>query len=337
MKMLLFFFCFIPACCLAQKDTVVKYFNKNLEITTKDKADFLGVAVKKENSWLVFAVYPDTSTLLKAYYKDKRLRLKEGPYTVYYPQSKPAQQGYYQNNKMVGTWRFWYENGVLKDSGALDNNRLTGLWKSWHPNGRQKSSITFKTELSATDANYQKLLTYQDPFTFDGIRHGAFSTWYENGILESQGSFTNNYMEGEWLWFHENGAPSTVETYRQGKLTSLKCFDSTGLETGEFCSISKAAVLKHYGDYKNYIRENLTWPAEALKYKIQGKVTVRFTINKHGKVEYFQTQSDHPVLAKAVEDLFATMIDWYPAVSHNRVIDWQEEYIIPFYLNGNQN
>jgi TonB family protein len=100
---------------------------------------------------------------------------------------------------------------------------------------------------------------------------------------------------------------------------------------GDLCSISKPSLLKHYGDYKEYIYENLTWPEEAKQKRIQGNVEVRFMVDQFGKLQNFQISTDQPLLKKAVADLFETMQEWYPAVSHNRPIAWSEE-IIPFVL-----
>jgi len=79
--------------------------------------------------------------------------------------------------------------------------------------------------------------------------------------------------------------------------------------------------------------QHLVWPEEALKKKIEGEVTVHIKINKKGALETLTLKSDRPILKKVVEDLFTSMKEWYPAISHNRVIDWEDDFIIPFYLS----
>ncbi len=50
-------------------------------------------------------------------------------------------------------------------------------------------------------------------------------------------------------------------------------------------------------------------------------------------LEDLVVESDQEVLKKAVIELFGYMKEWYPAVSHNRVVDWEDKMEIPFYRN----
>ena len=142
-----------------KKDTVLKYLDQNLNLTTAKNRVYVGVAIKGNNSWFLYALYPDTTPLLKAYFKDKDLQIKEGPYSLYYPKNKKAKEGIYLNNKMYGVWRSYYPNGNIKDSGLMNNNRLTGIWKSWYDDGNPMSEsyysdsdiIVNKLSLSSTD------------------------------------------------------------------------------------------------------------------------------------------------------------------------------------------
>ena len=93
----------------------------------------------------------------------------------------------------------------------------------------------------------------------------------------------------------------------------------------------QAALLKHAGDYKEYISETYYGLKKQYKKKIEGTVDVSFIITKNGDLKELKITSDKEVLKKEVERLFETMKEWYPAVSHNRAIDAQEEISIPFY------
>lgn len=164
-----------------------------------------------------------------------------------------------------------------------------------------------------------------------GPKKGLYTTWYENGNMESRGKYFNEIMDGEWKWYFTNGITSTIEYYIEGKISALQCFDSTGKNIGEFCSISKPPMLNPEGNYNEYIFRNLLWPEEAIKSKIEGTVDVSFTITKEGNLIDLKISSDKDVLKKEVERLFETMKEWYPAVSHNRPVDSHEEISIPFY------
>ena len=326
MKLSIIFFLFFPLLSFAQKkDTVFNYLDSSLQPSDEKDAAYFGVAIRKQEGWLLYALYADTTPVIKAWFKDKKLQIKNGPYTIYYPKHIVAQQGYYRENKMNGVWQSWHPNGHKKDSGMMINNQLVGPWKEWYANGM----LMYDCNYTNQPVNWpSQLLSPQF-----ALKDGNFTSWYNNGNMESTGVYKNDVMEGEWNWFHSNGKQSTIEHYKEGKVVSLQCFDTTGKETGEFCSITKPALLKGFGDYKEFIFQNLTWPEEALKKNIEGTVNVRFTVNKTGSLENLTVEADQDVFKKAVLELFESMKEWDPAVSHNRDIDWEEEMTIPFTKN----
>lgn len=325
LKNILFLLVCLPIYCLAQKkDTVYKYLDANLQPTDEKNGQYFGVAIKKEGYWLLYAIYPDTTPVIKATFQDKHLKIKHGPYTIYYPKNIIASSGHYNNNKINGVWQTWHPNGNKKDSGLVINNQLVGLWKEWYSNGQVKKECTYSDVQSNSIYN-----SLNQPWT--GPKNGSYNSWYMNGTLESSGNYENEIMNGEWKWYYENGNQSTIEYYSDGKISALQCFDSTGKSTGELCSISKPPMLKPEGDYKDFIFRNLLWPDEAIQSKIEGTVDVTFLITKEGELKELKITSDKEVLKKEVERLFENMKEWYPAISHNRPIESREELSIPFY------
>jgi antitoxin component YwqK of YwqJK toxin-antitoxin module len=324
----------LPLVSFAQKDTIPKYLDKDLGFTTIDKAVYFGVAIRESNHWLLYALYPDSTPVITAAYRDKQMRIRDGQFIIYYPKYKKAQETFYKNNLINGNWITWYENGIMKDSGRIVNDRMVGLWKSWYSNSQLKIITVNKEMYSEEDERNFQLKSFASNDHY-GIKDGEFSSWYINGNQESTGHFKNDVMDGEWRWYFENGNPSTIEVYQHRKIIALKCYDSTGKDSTDFCSISKPATLKVYGDYKQYIMENLIWPELALKKKIEGVVHVHLEISKNGEIKNLKLDSDKKVLQDAVADLFGKMGAWDPAVSHNRVIEWQDDFDIPFYINNN--
>lgn len=325
------FLLLLPVCTLGQKkDTVFRYLDEKLNLTKKEAAVFFGVSVRRDDHWQLFAVYPDTTPVLSAYYKDKQLSVKDGRYTVFYPKNKMAVDGYYVNNQKMGVWQSWYENGQRKDSGQMVGNRLVNEWKTWHENGNLQIQAHYTNSADLDNGTTSRFLSAVDEYS---LKEGSYRSWYLNGSLESTGDYHLNQMSGEWQWFYENGQPSTKETYQKGKITAMQCFDSTGKLTGDFCSILKPPTVVDIGDFFSYIKENLTWPEEALKKRLNGIVKVRLSITKTGKLQKLEINCTEPLFQKAVADMFSKFKGWYPAVSHNRPIDWSDEFEIPFKMN----
>lgn len=348
----------------AQKgDTIRIHLDQNLAFTTKKDFLYPGIAIKKGDHWMFMSVYPDTGLLVRAYYKNKDLKVKDGPFTFYHNKNVKAMEGRYENNVFQGEWKYWYSNGQLKDSGKLVNNQLTGVWKTWYKNGTIAAIATYQdadntkeiirstvyngrknglfngdTNVSIKHGNWQSF--YENGLPRDSGRYsvnfkiGLWKNWYSNGKPESTGYYTNNIQDGDWEYYRENGSLSTKEKYSAGKIVAMACFDEQGNFTDSFCSILKAPVpmLDRYVDLNNYLLDNIIWPDSLVKNKkIQGVVKVKFTITKEGKlIDFTILSSPHELMSKEVERFFKSLPPWYPAVSHNRAIDYNIEYEVPF-------
>jgi antitoxin component YwqK of YwqJK toxin-antitoxin module len=349
---------------LAQKDDSIKiYLSHNLSFTTKRNAVYLAMAIRSQDHWLLYGVYPDTTPLVKMYFADKDLKVKDGPYTLYHPKRVKAVEGYYEQNASKGVWRYYYPNGQIRDSGMLINDRLTGLWRSWDEQGNLAAEINYDSSalkqrtlgtipgsgsiLPASAASGITKMMHgecriyfpngkmQEYAVYENDRKtGPWKKWYENGVQESIGYFQKDSMTGDWQFYRENGKLSTKEKYKGNKVVAMECFDENGNATGSNCSILKPPVAQgNFLNFNEYMLDNVFWPKK-LGRDVQGAVKVKFTVTREGKMKDFRiVSSPHELLSKEVERFFGTISSWSPAISHNRVIEYTMEYEVPFYRN----
>jgi len=325
----------LPA--LAQKDSVRKYLDADLAFTTKKNAVYAAMAVKGADHWILHAVYPDTTVLLQLYFKDAALSIKDGPYILYHPKRIMAQKGFFKDNLPNGLWQSWYSNGQLKNEGMIINNNFSGVWKSWYDNGQLMSEETFAyPDREAGDPVHQhspakKVDKIMDDFAPELTLEGQRITWYRNGNKESILQYHNDSLAGQCSWFHEDGSVSSKETYTNGKVTNLECYDSTGKYTGATCSILKLPLLVHpFFTALDYIEFELH--KEKNKGVEEGEVEVSFTVTKKGAVENLVfISSPDANLNKRIARIFASMPAWSPAVTHNRPVDYPVKLTIPYY------
>lgn len=321
---------------LAQKDSVRKYLNGNLEFTTRKNAVYAAMAVKEDEHWVLHAVYPDTAVLLRVYFKNAGLSIKDGPFELYHPKRIPAQKGYFKDNVPVGKWQTWYANGQLKNEGLIVNNYFSGVWKSWYESGQMMSEQSYAAVDAGGDAVHQfspaaSVEKIMDGFAPEQKLEGQTTTWYRNGNKESVLNYHNDSLSGTCTWFRENGNLSTKETYVNGRVNELACYDSTGQYTGATCSILKLPVLVHpFFTTLDYIENELH--KEKNKGVQEGDVMVSFAISKKGMVEnlvFISSPDDN--LNKLIAHIFAGMPAWSPAVTHNRTVDYSMKLQIPYY------
>jgi len=358
------FVAFIFYSSYSQKnDTTRRYFDENLILTTKNKSVYPGITVKQSDHWYLFAVYPDTGILIKCYFKDEELRIKDGPFTLFHKKNIKAIEGRFVNNIAEGTWRYYYENGQIRDSGLVVYGKMAGVWKSWNENGKllgmaeyphpdsipvPTSSLILPSPRNAPIVDYKppigqrhgKSINFHENGTMmdsglyiNNKREGIWKQYYDSGQAESIGTYINGSLAGEWQFFRKDGSLSTKEIYDNSKIKSLECFDENGNPTGNLCSILKPAVAKgSFYNLKQYALDNIYWPKELNGLQVEGVVKVRYTISAEGKmIEFKVLETPHESLSKEVQRFFASLEGWYPAISHNRAIDYTTEFSIEFY------
>jgi TonB family protein len=232
--------------------------------------------------------------------------------------SKTLMTGFYKDKSLKiknGMFTYFYPDGKPMVRGEYLNNEQEQLWMSWYPGGEKKDSVYFSK----------------------GIKTGAASSWFENSNTKFTGYYLMSFPDSSWAWYHENGKPSTREKYVGGKLTALECFDTLGNYSGVTCALEKAPTIKgYYGGINKYIIDSLYYPEEALKKNIQGIVDVSFTITKTGKLENIKViNTPDNLLSNEVIRVLKSVPAWYPAIEHNRLVDYTQTLKIPFYKAGN--
>lgn len=64
----------------------------------------------------------------------------------------------------------------------------------------------------------------------DGQRHGLWKSWYEDGILWSEGSFEQGLRHGKGVVYHPGGLKHIEGEYENGKKTGIwQAWDETGI------------------------------------------------------------------------------------------------------------
>ena len=269
------------------KDTLVRYFDENLEPVSKKEAVFAGVIVRDAVGWNCL-VYDDSMRIIvRGKYEDDNCKVKEGWFMYYYPDGTRASGGKYTKNLRHDNWKTWYENGQLNDSVIYNMGTIQGGAKSFH----------------------------------------------NNGVLAAEGNYLMGNFDGPWNFYHENGKPSTRELYKNNKLSDLECFDTLGVSQGINCGIARPPVIVgRYGGIEQYLADSLRPVKNKDGEWVEGYVSIQFTITKEGRLVNFRVlNSADLLLTREVIRVLTPVTNWYPAMSHNRAIDYVMTLNIPFF------
>ena len=90
------------------KDTLVRFFDGKLEVTTKKQAAFAGVIVRDVDGWNCL-IYDDSMRIIvRGKYADEDCKVKEGWFMYYYADGKRASGGRYTRNLRHENWKAWH-------------------------------------------------------------------------------------------------------------------------------------------------------------------------------------------------------------------------------------
>jgi TonB family protein len=180
-----------------------------------------------------------------------------GKYDEFYSDGKPFIKGQYCMNKKCGNWktydmkgkvisdenfvdgqpngiqRYWYPDGVMRDSLVSDHGMTTYL-KSWYKSGKVKAIETYKE-----GRPHGKWFLYPEfssdtfPETTDeyknGLKHGWHYAWKGKTLIQSF-HYADGELDGACSRFdEETGKLSVEENYSEGQLHGTSKYYRNGL------------------------------------------------------------------------------------------------------------
>lgn len=281
MKLLLIAILLTSVTIARAQDTVVSYMDKNWKKTKQENASYYRKLVKVRNSE-----------------NEKRFLVLD-----YYLTDTLQMSGYYKDRKLTikdGDFVYYYENGQKSMVKTYVNGKTEGFVYHYYENGTLSSSVN----------------------TVHGLNEGQERNYFEHGQLLSEVIYLNDKMNGVCKWYYENGQPSSIEVYEADSLISFELF----LETGEKDTLTPSPFMPAefpggMEKLKRYLSVNIIYPDYALKHNIEGKVYIRFVVDKTGLIENITVlKSPQKLLDEEAVRVVKKMPDWKPCKYHNRAI-----------------
>ncbi|WP_343854789.1 hypothetical protein [Fulvivirga kasyanovii] len=154
-------------------------------------------------------------------------------------------------NGVIDTTRRYYRNGQPK-SVKFDTGENTGMVISFDQKGQALDTLISKEghpyeggELVFLDGGRR----FDDPLAFEsyreGVLHGPYTLYYNNGQPWEQGQYINGEKDGETHFFYKDGTPCCSGIYKAGKKTDGKFHlkYSNGIELYEKGALKE---LRHF-------------------------------------------------------------------------------------------
>jgi antitoxin component YwqK of YwqJK toxin-antitoxin module len=161
-------------------------------------------------------------------------------------------KGRIENEVQIGEWKWWYDNGSLKDIAYLENGLYMNKRVHFHENGDTSKIEVIDTPCAGTCCP-GKLVYFKDnsrllikPQNEKGViegtcfqlnangdttaifkyqndnQEGLRMEFEDNGQLAAVGDFENGLEQGDWIIYDELGNPSAVDKYIKGQITESR-------------------------------------------------------------------------------------------------------------------
>lgn len=153
----------------------------------------------------------------------------DGEYVTYYYDGKVEKKGTYKNGNEVGKFEKFYSNGTLASSMQLDESgKQNGINMQYDLDGKKYEELEFSKGELKTITYYDKAGTAKVLATKKGKKIDYVRS-YPDGKKAVEGQFVDDQRSGDWKYYDRYGNMTTLEKYKDGKLTdTLKEFYSNG-------------------------------------------------------------------------------------------------------------
>ena len=311
---LLVFICFALNQVYAQKDTVVYFLNSSGQhVRTKDSADMI-----------VFILPPDTAvdkqlSIVRGYYRNGKIRMIAGSLT----HSLPL--------KLQGYFMEYFPNGQKMQMRNFNNGFPVGDVIQYYPNGRFYNKKSYSDEISEK----QDLLCEDcSDSTGKVLAENGNGNWIEFSwdfsTITASGKVKNGRRDSTWKLILANGQSQSLR-YVDGQLPD-------GNDGKIFTSVEQVPEFPGGLDaFARFLSKNVTYPGEARRQGIQGRVIVSFVCEKDGSLTDVKVARG---IGGGCDEEAVRVIKlspkWIPASQNNRPVRIAYSVPISFTLGNNQ-
>lgn len=295
----------------AQSDTLQFYVDGSGNKIDEKMATYYRVAIRQNTYWQVFDLFLLTDKIqMRGYYSDDSLKIKEGPFEYFSKTGKTSGKGSYSNGKYNGLWKWWYEDGQLRDSVMYKEGAPVGESTGWYEDGK----VMIKRNFDA-----------------DGKGNGLYTKYYLSGKLRDSGYFENNKRNGIWTFFRDDETKASEIRYEKDSILGGINYDTKGRVQKDATSEVEAEFKGGEAAWNSYLSRRLS---ELYNLKnaasYEGYCNIQFVIDTDGKTVSIEAiDHNNELLAGAVISIIQGSKKWNPAIQFNLPVKaWRKQRFV---------
>ncbi|MCL7752249.1 tetratricopeptide repeat protein [Polaribacter sp. Z022] len=251
--------------------------------------------IYRKGEIIAYTFYNKDATILKEGKKKSGAFYYEG----FSPKGNKTTEGLYDiSGGKSGEWKFYTNNGVLKNKGNFEENKIIGQYFTYFKNGNIDNITTYKEDV------------------IDGYYVGN----YINGQMNAQGWYKDGNQHGEWKYYNIDGTLNAINFFHKGKLNGVqKSFGVDGKLTSNTRYIFGNLISEQIFDKDENLFETLNYTSKEKEYNIEskhynGKVRTRISyVNevKHGNYEIFYFNGNKKITGSYLNGKQNGLWTWY--------------------------
>lgn len=306
--------------------------------------------ISQRKYWITNYGEKTKKSLAAGYYtikkgKTNNLYLKE----VYlFDYQSPYESSNYQTKKCLikeGEAVSFNKNGSIKEQGNYSNNQKTGEWVYFDTQGNKQSIVNYVNNIKhGLYFDYKNNQITSGTYK-NSLKDQLWSVASTAGRSIEAVSYKDGKKHGKATYYHNNGKVKEVQTYQAGVLVNTRRFDLNGKELIEeevpdedfpVFSIVEQEPEFPGGSSKmmRYIGHKVQYPQIAIENKIEGRVYIRFIVEKDGSISNVEAiKSPHESLEKEAIRVVSNMPKWIPAKQRGKNVRAQFTLPINFRLH----
>lgn len=158
---------------------------------------------------------------------------KQGPWMKKYPNGELMYEGTFSDDKPVGIWKRYFDNGNLKAILEYDINSDSVRAQLFEVNDQPVASGTYLNEKKAGNWTYfSGTAKIAEEHFKEGMKNGLSRKYYKTGELLEESTWKEDLLEGPYRAFFPSGKPYLECMYSKNKRNGLciSYYESGGME-----------------------------------------------------------------------------------------------------------
>lgn len=164
--------------------------------------------------------------------------------------------------------------------------------------------------------------------------HGKQTHWNENGKISSEIYYKNGIKHGAFMTYWESGQLKRQDFYKNGVFTEGFCWNKDGVNIKYTKYKTQPIFPGGSQELAKYLTKNMKYPRNSENSSSRGKVLVSFNVENDGKISNVKiVEGINMVLNNEAKRVVEIMPNWEPALLDGNAISQVISMPIVFFRN----